>query len=386
MEPSPSKSTEVAPSSTETDPALVTPLPTAPPELQSSDPESDARAALHDPDLERPVLNYPHLESHGAVSISFTSPDVPPSTGALSCLWKPYENGGPDVVALGRISVVLAGEQVEIWLGGRTSPDEYSSAFIIHRHGAASYVAGPDSARIALGWEDTRTGSVEFIDKASDWSNGKIRFDSLAPNQETARPPTISLADWVRPLGGDPALTSLSGTVEWACEPPPPTLPSAAEAGCGVAPDSPFCLGDPKPLVLVVGGRRQVGVNDCGGLSGETCGPQLEAISADYTVRVPTGGLLRFELPDQRSHFLIWSLSWVAQREAERAQTQNGYDEPVVPEPAWKVIDEGVLSEGAVLQSAAPPIGEWSVILGWTDDRDDEGDDMRSFFRVVVGG
>jgi hypothetical protein len=148
---------------------------------------------------------------------------------------------------------------------------------------------------------------------------------------------------------------------------------------------NPLCLGDPRPITLVVGDRRQLGVDDCGGLQGDTCGPLTQSLPADRIVRVPKGQLLRFELPEDQSHFVIWSLSWVAESDAERAQAayESGTD---VVDPAWRQITEGVLTEGSVLELPGPPPGEWSVVLRWTDDRDDAGGDMRTLFRLAVAG
>jgi len=95
--------------------------------------------------------------------------------------------------------------------------------------------------------------------------------------------------------------------------------------------------------------------------------------------------LLRFELREQQSHFVKWSLEWARQTDAQRWQDQYVSDIAQLEEEAWETIDEGVLSKGSVLEFAAPPPGDWSVRLGWTDDRRDEGGNMTSYFRVVVG-
>jgi hypothetical protein len=337
--------------------------------LQSPDPAVDARAALQDPDLERPALEYPNLQSSGAAVISFASPDRPAVAGGLSCLWEP---GGaysdPRVVALQRFSIVLAGEQVEIWLGPQ-NPLGDALDFAIHRHGAASYVSGPG------------TGSVERVGIANDRSSGTLRFGGLAPSPETAPPLTTSPAEWIGPLGGDAAMAKLTGTAAWACEPPPANL-SEVPYSC-VLPAGPLCLGDPDPIVLVVDDQRQVGTDLCGGLSGDTCGPRPYALSADYVVAVRTGHILRFELPDEGSHFVRWSLGWAAQSDAERCHSVMYSDEPCMEEP-WDLIDKGVLSEGSALEFDAPPPGEWSGELGWTDDRFGEGGSVARIFRVVV--
>ena len=345
----------------------------ASPLLPSPDPAADARAALDDPDLERPALEYPNLQSYGAVVISFSSPDWPAITRATSCLWEPGgEYSDPAVRALQRFSIVLAGEQAEIWMG-RPMTFGHSLEFAIHRHGAASYVAG-------LG-----TGSVEYLGVATDWSSGAMRFDDLAPSPATARPLGVSLAHWLRPLGVDPAMAALRGTVKWACD-SPPELPSQEEISCNPTnPPNPFCLGDPAPITLVVDDQRQGGANLCGGFAGDTCGPRPYALPADFAVTVRTGHSLRFELPDGGSHFVRWSLEWAAQDDAERYEAWEHSLEPVgyLEEP-WHEIDNGVLSESSVLEFTAPPPGDWSLQLGWTDDRADEGGNIASLFRVVV--
>ncbi len=383
--PAADSSTEPSPSHIATDPPTVSrpptatpsPVPTAPssepaspaaPASELPSPTAYARPVIPYPDQERPALQYPDLESYGAARVTLTSPDQPAITGAMSCLWEPGgEFSEPSVVVLQNFSIMLAGERVEIWLE--------SYEFTIHRHGAASYVAGPG------------TGSVENVDIAEDGSSGTTRFDGLAPNPETAGSPSIKLADWIRPLGGNPAMARLTGTVEWACEQPPPTLHSELGGGCSASGGSSLiCLDAPGPIVLVVDDRRQVGVNACGGFFGDICGPPLEPLPAENIVRVPTGGLLRFELPDERSHFLRWSLSWAAQSDAERWQTQfeSSVDGPDF-EVAFQLIDEGGPSEGSVLEFRAPPPGDWSVQLYREDDRDDEAASTTSFFRVVVG-
>jgi hypothetical protein len=367
--PAADSSAEPSSSHIATDPSPVSRPPTATPSLAPTAPSSElpsptayARPGIPYPDHARPALQYPDLESYGAARISFNSQDQPASVGSISCLWRlriSEVSNEPEIVAVRGPSFVLAGERVDIWLG-------WHSPFAIHRHGAASYVAGPGS------------GFVEGV--GGDGSSSRKRFDGLTPSSETAPPLTTSLTEWVRPLGGDPAWATLTGTVEWACEPPPPNL-SEAPYSC-VLPPGPLCLGDPDPIVLVVT-RRQFGVNACGGLLGETCGLPFYALSTDYVVRVPTGHTLRFELPDERSHFLRWSLEWAAQTDAERWQIQYESDGPW-EEEEWEMIDDGGPSEGSVLEFAAPPPGDWSVLLSWTDDRDDNGGNMRSFFRVVV--
>ena len=355
-----------------TDPPGASLVPTAQ-ASESPSPTAYAPSVIPYPDPVRPALQYPDLESYGAARISLTSPNQPPVTAALSCLWRPAEYDGPPYVgALRQPSVELAGERIDIWFGFEFSFSP-SPEFAFHRHSAASYAPGGEF------------GSVDRRDMAWDRSSGRKRFDGLTPSPETAPPLTTSLAEWVRPLGGDPAWATLTGTAEWACEPPPPNL-SEAPYSC-VAPPGPLCLGDPDPIVLVVGDRRQVGKDGCGGLIGETCGPPFYALSTDYVVRVPTGHMIRFELPDERSHFFRWSLEWAAQSDAERWQKQYvDVEAPFEDEAeAWEMIDEGGYSEDSVLEFAAPPPGDWSVRLGWTDDREDNGGNMRSFFRVVVG-
>ena len=359
----PLKSVSPPPSATPSAPLEASPV------LQSPDPAADARAALQDPDLERPALEYPNLQSYGAAVISFSSPDRPAVVGGLSCLWAPGgEYSEPGVVALKRFSVVLAGEQAEIWLGPPMTFGD-SLEFAIHRHGAASYVPGPG------------TGSVVFPG-ANDWSSGTMRFDNLAPSPETAPPLTSSPAEWIGPLGGDAAMARLTGTVAWACEPPPASLSEYARSRPY---EPPLYLGDPAPIVLVVDDQRKVGEDACGGFSGDTCGPPLYVLPADLIVSVPSGHLLRFDLPEERFHFVKWSLQWARQSDAQRWQDQYewNYEGPYEDE-AWKLIDKGVLSESSSLEFDAPPPGDWSVVLHWTDDRDDQGGNIASYFRVVV--
>jgi hypothetical protein len=295
----------------------------------------------------------------------------------MSCLWAPNTVDGelvtsnPTVVELRGPSVVLAGELVDLWLG-REWPGTFDSAFSIHRHDAASYVAGPG------------TGSTVVDDMAPDRSSGRIRFDSLAPSAVTASSPAISMDAWVRPLGGDPSMGILTGSVEWVCEPPPLTFAVDA-AICGNGP-SPLCLGDPGPVVLVVDGERRHGVNRCGSAPGDTCGPTVYSLPAKHIAVVSVGGVLRFELQDEESHFLGWSMRWARQDDAERwtRQAESGSDEPL-EQPVFDLIAEGGPAEGRAIELLAPPPGDWSVELEWTDDRNDEWGPVKTLFRIVVG-
>ena len=245
--------------------------------------------------------------------------------------------------------------------------------FAIYRGEFASYVPG-----------DPQTGTAELVDTAADWASGTIRFDGLAPDPETAPPGPLPspLADWVRPLGGDPAMASLTGTVTWLCEPAPPSLPTpgpiVSEEPAPIASDQPgppYPDGVP-PLALVSGDQRRFGVTDCGYHPLDYCWDAgYGALSVESIVRIPSEGCSDFELPAE-CRFVRWSLGWVSQSEHER---WRGY----WPD-TFEIVGAGESTDGPVLELAAPPAGDWSIRLGWHSDCDpyDYIDDQ---FRVVVG-
>jgi hypothetical protein len=348
-----------------------------------------------------PPLAFPDLQSHGTATISFSSRATPPVTYQLACFWTPewYDDYDVDsgvekhefqgatlagVRALEPFAVLLAGEPADVWLGigegFEYEPSEWGPLLVIHRHGAASYVAGPT------------TGTVELIEASADRTSGTLRFEGLAPDPETTPPGAAVLADWVKPLGGDPAMASLTGTLSWQCEPAPDTLatydPSVEDwpEGWPVGLGSGQMRCDPYPLVLVSGDPSREGVRGCGNC--DNCGPSFYSLDADQTVRVPAGGTLRFKLADPGTHFVRWSLSWATQSEAELA-TQHEEEGDYEFASPFALIDEGRISEGRVLEFPAPPPGEWSVSIGWQDHP--AGYESGSFaqggsiFRVLVG-
>ena len=340
----------------------------------------------------RPPLEFPDLQSHGTATLMFGSPAVPPVTYQLACFWTPswdaddiYEGATLEGVrASGPFSLLLAGEPADVWLGVGEEldydPSEWGPLLVIHRHGAASYVAGPE------------TGTVEIVEASPDRTSGTLRFEGLAPDPETAPPGAAVLADWTKPLGGDPAMASLTGTLSWQCEPAPDTLathdPSVEDwpEGWPIFGVGHFGRCDPYPLVLVSGDPSREGVRACVSPC-DNCGPGFYSLDADQTVRVPAGGTLRFELANPGTHFLDWSLSWATQSEAEQAtQREDEGEEFASP---FTLIDVGRVSEGPVLEFPAPPPGEWSVSIGWHDHPAgfESGSFVRgvAYFRVLVG-
>ena len=383
---SPSDQTAGSPAATSTAAAV---RPSSPPPSPTPSPTADPR----------PPLQFPDFQSHGTATLSFASPAIAPVTYQLSCFWVPewYDDYDVDsgvetheflgatflgVRASEPFSVSLAGEPVDVWLDAvQADPGYPDHLLVIHRHGAASYVAGPT------------TGTVELIEASADRTSGTLRFEGLAPDPETAPPGAVVLADWIKPLGGDPAMASLSGTLSWRCEPAPETIATYDLLDGGWPEGWPDSLGsgqmrcDPYPLVLVSGDQpREGGWLYCGPC--DLCGPFSYSLDADQTVRVPVGGTLRFELADPGTHFLHWSLHWATQSEAEQATQHEQEGDFEFPSP-FALIDEGRYSEGSVLAFPAPPPGEWSVSLGWHDHP--AGYESGSFapgsalFRVLVG-
>jgi hypothetical protein len=192
----------------------------------------------------RPALAYPDVQSYGTVTVSFTSPAIDPLKIDLTCEWStPTEVSWlypKDPVAFG-------GESVSFDL----VPDaEGSGQFRIARDGAAGY--GPTAM----------TGHVQVVATTPDGASGSIRFEDLAPDPETAEPGPLPspLAEWIRPIGRDPELASLTGTVDWACEPAPATVPTRAPS----VSEAPAPTTPPLPaLALRDGDRRELGVDGC---------------------------------------------------------------------------------------------------------------------------
>ena len=184
---------------TPTDSAEVTPTPT-----ESPPPTAEPVPALGD------------FQSHGAVTISFSSPPVPAVTVRVICVWAP----GPAVADWDptdefsvQLSSVLAGELVGLEFNPKATSSRGSGSHYFSWGSPMFVIArGDDVASYVPGQE---TGTVELVEASGDWASGTIRFDGPAPDPESAPPGPLPspLSDWIRPLGGDPAMASLSGAV-----------------------------------------------------------------------------------------------------------------------------------------------------------------------------
>jgi len=336
--------------------ATVAPSSTAPSSLPSRAPSPTADA--------RPPLLYPEVQSHGVVTVAFSEPALPAIAFDFVCDWvSPVEVDDFYIAP----STSLAGEQVSFAIQPRTP----SYPFVIWRESAASYVQSPS------------TGDVALSEVGEGWVSGSMRFIRLAPNPEfrvEAGPLQTSIEEWLRPIGGDPSLSRLSGTVTWACEPAPPTVSTPGP----VVSEEPWPTVPPLPrLTLVARDVRREAVSGCGatieigGYAGaDSCGPSFQALGVDYVVRVPESGKLRFELPTGW-HFVGWSLGWVTQIEAERWHGE---------EPnTFKTIRTGTATRGRTLELDAPPVGDWSIRLDWRGARGDDRFGIPDYFRVIVG-
>jgi hypothetical protein len=318
------------------------------------------------------------------MTISFSSPPMPAVTVLVICVWAlgpTVADWDPTDEFSGQLSSVLAGEPVGLEFNpqatssrGTGSPYFYwgSPLFVIDRgEDVASYVPGPE------------TGTVELVETSGDWASGTIRFDGLAPDPESAPPGPLPspLSDWIRPLGGDPAMASLTGKVTWLCEPAPPSVPIvdpilSEEASPMVSEEPGPNPDDPPPVALVSGDQRAFGVTECGWHPGDNCsGTTVDALGVEYIVRIPIGGMLRFELP-AGCRFDGWSLGWVSQREHERWRGEW-------PD-TFETVGAGENSGINVLELAAPPVGDWSVSLSWGSECAAYGG-ASDRFRVVVG-
>ncbi len=356
-----------APSALSSDPEPTPVATNSPTERPSPDPEPTASPTERPtPSASlRPALRYPEEQSYGAATIAFTTPAIDPVTITMACEWtSPTEVGSfyPDG------PVMFRGESVWIEINPRAASPRM---FSIGREDAASY------------WPGRKTGDVVLAETTPDWSAGTIRFDHLAPDPESAGPGPIPtpLADWVRPIADDPSMARLSGTVTWTCEPPPPTV---------VTPP-PRPVHTPKPerplppipsLTLVDGDRNERGLDGCpssfriDGFEASTdCGPSFRAPGSKHIVPVHVGDTLRFTLPGAW-RFSSWEVGRVAQSEAVRWRGE-------VPDTYGVVAKDG-RPHGQSFETAAPPVGDWTILVSWTAVRDDDEIAWSDYFRVVV--
>lgn len=330
----------------------------------------------------RPSLGYPDSESHGTMTISFEVPARPSLTADLVCTWE----AGPLVSGLsaqsgggGSISEMLAGE--EVFFNLDPLPRWEGDPLFVIYHSGAEYRPGP------------ATGTEAVVKSATDWASGSIRFENLSPDPESADegPLPSPLSDWIRPIGGDPAMASLTGTVSWSCDPAPTAVPAGSIVPPTPRPiptasptpsypaSPPFFDGVP-PLALESGDQRQWGDTWCGYNGGDLCAPgENGALGVESIVMVPGGGSLTFELPPS-CHFLNWSLAWVAQAEHERWRGEWPY-------PSAQYVASGGKTKGRILEHAAPPAGDWSVLLSFISTcNGPETGGIDDLFRVVVQG
>jgi hypothetical protein len=244
-----------------------------------------------------------------------------------------------------------------------------NSVFRIGRDGAASYDADRGHAAIAV------------ANHAADWSAGSITFSDLTPDPESAPPGPLPspLTDWIRPLGGDSAYSTLSGSVAWMCEPAPDTVPTPEP----IASETPERTVPPLPDVLLVAGdRRDAGDRLCGSYDidgfagGDDCGIGFTWVGPEHGVHVHVGDKLRFELP-KGWHFATWSVGWATESEAERFR----FERP----DSFVNAAKGKRTDGRAIDVTAPPAGEWDVELEWTAGRGADSASFPSFFRVIVG-
>ncbi|MBA3876194.1 MAG: hypothetical protein C0498_04530 [Anaerolinea sp.] len=293
------------------------------------------------------------------MTVVFNDPALPSIDLQFVCDWiSPVEVGDLYIAR----SASLAGERVELVI------EPPRNRFEIWRENAASYVPRPGLGYVAL----SKVGE--------GWASGSMWFEGLAPDPYPGPGPLrTTIEDWVRPVGGDPSLNRLSGTVTWACEPAPRTVPTLGP----VVSQPPQPTIPPLPrLTLVSGEVRRDAVSGCGGFidiggyqAADSCGPSFQALDVDYAVRIPQRGTLRFELP-AGWRFDSWSLGWVAQFEAERWHGEQ-------PD-TFETIQTGGPTNGRILELDAPPIGDWTVRLDWIGARGADRFGAPAYFRVVV--
>jgi hypothetical protein len=305
-------------------------------------------------------------QSLGIERWQFVSTIVPDFSYQVTCQWYSSALLG-DVYTIG--TQQLFGEDVsfDIAFGDQVKPTIY-----IGRDRHASYRPGPT------------TGSVELTEHAADWSSGTMTFADLAPDPETADPgPLPTPADgWTKPIGGEPAMAKLTGTVSWTCGPPPPGASSPAP-GVGGSPE-PGATPPPLPQAqLVVGAQSRRGVFGCGvsysingSAANDDCGPvTYEIVGANRTLTMHAGERLTFKLPGSWT-FSRWTVGWTPEEDAERYRgtTPDSFADHAHDDSA----------SGSMITVGAPPVGEWSIRLVWSGERSADTIEAGSFFRVVV--
>lgn len=296
---------------------------------------SPAVAPSPTPDDRLPVA-YPDVQSNGMATLAFSRPVLPSIDLPLVCEWT-----SPTEAAYfypTRSTVSLGGEDVSIYF----EPRSPGYGFRIGREGAASYGPGPQSGVVGL-------------DRVGDgWASGTLRFD-LTVDLQVSGPLQMPIEEWVRPIGGDPSMRWLQGTVTWSCEPAPPTVEDPEPSG-SPEPDPTF---PPLPrLTLVTDEVQRDAVSGCGAsididgyTAADSCGPSFRALGVDYIVRVREGGNLRFVLP-AGWRFERWSLGWVSQIEAERWHAEQ-------PD-TFETVRTGEATNGRVLEVDEPP--RWRLV------------------------
>jgi hypothetical protein len=327
--------------------------------LPSCTAASPSAAASPTPDGREP-LPYPDAQSHGVATIAFSRPILSSIDLPIACEWT-----SPTVAAYfyaTPATVSLGGEAVSIYF----EPRSPGYGFRLGHEGAASYGPGPNSGKVGL----ERVGE--------GWSSGTLWFD-IGVETQLGGPLLVPIEDWLRPLGDDPSLRWLQGTVTWSCEPAPPTV-LEPEPEPSIEPGPTF---PPLPrLTLVTDGVVRDAVSGCGAsididgyTAADSCGPSFQALGVDYIVRVREGDDLRFVLP-VGWRFERWSLGWVNQIEAERwhGEQPDGFE----------LVRTGEATNGRALETDAPPAGDWSVRLDWTGARDTDSFSAPDYFRVLV--
>jgi hypothetical protein len=320
---------------------------------------SPSAAATPTPDGREP-LPFPDVQSHGVATIAFSRPILSSIDLPIACEWT-----SPTVAAYfypTPATISLGGEAVSIYF----EPRSPGYGFRLGREGAASYGPGPNSGNVGL----ERVGE--------GWSSGTLWFD-IGVETQLSGPLQVPIEDWLRPLGDDPSLRWLQGTVTWSCEPAPPTVVEPE-------PEGTFDPGPTLPplphLTLVTDDVVREGIDACGAsieidghIVSESCGPSFQAPSVDYIVRVREGDDLRFVL-STGWRFEGWSMGVVSQIEAERS---HGY----APD-TFEVVQRGDATSGPAIQVEAPAVGDWTVVLSWTGVRDDDRVSWSDHFRVLV--
>jgi hypothetical protein len=133
----------------------------------------------------------------------------------------------------------------------------------------------------------------------------------------------------------------------------------------------------------VVGDQSRRGEFGCGlsftidgAVTTDECGPiDYLVVGPNRTLRIHSGDRLTFRLSGSWT-FRQWTVGWASETDAEayRGTRPDSFTEKAREDSA----------SGSSITVAGPPVGEWSIELGWRGVRGADDLQGRSYYRVVV--